>query len=96
MPPHRGFALPGNTYTLAKGGDNTGFAPGIVVKNVVFTLTVADDGTHSLKAKSATNQQWTIKGSGRIYMENPLVYEKQRFVIEIEEPHKCKIAFHRK
>lgn len=50
----------------------------------------------SLKAKSATNQQWTIKGSGRIYMENPLVYEKQRFVIEIEEPHKCKIAFHRK
>ncbi len=41
--------LPGNTYNLVKGGDNTGFASGVVVKNATFTLTIQEDGNAALQ-----------------------------------------------
>lgn len=39
----------GNTYSLVKGGDNTGFAAGVVLKNATFTLTILEDGNATLK-----------------------------------------------
>lgn len=49
--------MPGNEYTLVKGGSNTGFAPGVQVKNIVFTLTVAADGTHTLKVEGTAREE---------------------------------------
>lgn len=49
--------MPGNSYTLVKGGGNTGFAPGIVVKNAVFFLYVAEDGTHTLKVTGTAREE---------------------------------------
>ncbi len=42
---------PGNTYTLQKNGDNTGFATGKVLKNAKFTLTILEDGSATLKVE---------------------------------------------
>lgn len=45
---------PGNTYNLYKGGDNTGFASGVVLKNGKFTLTILEDGNATLAVEGST------------------------------------------
>jgi hypothetical protein len=50
---------PGNTYNLVKGGDNTGFAQGVVLHNATFTLTVIDDENITLKVEGSTTEEHT-------------------------------------
>ena len=45
---------PGNTYNLYKGGDNTGFAAGVVLRNGKFTLTILEDGNATLFVEGST------------------------------------------
>lgn len=45
---------PGNTYNLYKGGDNTGFASGVVLKNGKFTLTILEDGNATIAVEGST------------------------------------------
>ena len=48
---------PGNTYNLYKGGDNTGFAAGVVLTNGKFTLTILEDGNATLLVEGSTSVQ---------------------------------------
>jgi hypothetical protein len=48
---------PGNTYNLTKGGDNTGFATGVVLKNATFTLTILEDGNATLKVEGTAGEE---------------------------------------
>ena len=45
---------PGNTYNLYKGGDNTGFAAGVVLRNGSFTLTILEDGNATIAVEGST------------------------------------------
>lgn len=46
---------PGNTYNLTKGGDNTGFASGVVLRNAKFTLTILEDGNATIAVEGSTS-----------------------------------------
>ena len=48
---------PGNTYNLTKGGDNTGFATGMVLKNGKFTLTILEDGNATIKVEGSMGEE---------------------------------------
>ena len=48
--------LPGNTYNLTKGGNDTGFATGNVLKNATFTLTIQEDGNATLKVEGTITE----------------------------------------
>ena len=42
---------PGNTYDLQRGGNNSGFTKGKLLKDAKFTLTIKDDGSATLKVE---------------------------------------------
>lgn len=48
---------PGSTYNMVLGGDNTGFALGVVLKDATFTLTVIDENNISLKVEGTATVQ---------------------------------------
>ncbi len=48
---------PGNVYNLTKGGENTGFATGNVLKNAKFTLTILEDGNATLKVEGTMGEE---------------------------------------
>ena len=80
----------GNEYNLNKGGANSGFANGYVVRNATFTLTVFDTGNAKIKVEGTAGEEHSYGVVGNFQGWNaasaPLMEEKSdgSFYIEID------------